>query len=1147
MLSQKLNSGLRPLTAGILLTLFSGLPVYADDTEIFVGQGAVEGPEARPNILFIIDTSGSMDDRIVTQPTYDPATVYAGSCSDTSRVYWVSGNSTTIPTCSGTNNNWFNLSALRCKAATDVFNTTTGFFNGRAARYESRSANGNYRNWVNFDGGDAATRSHLVECQADSGIHGDGVNTTNLYARNNNASAWGGSGNSINWGNRTNYRLYTANYINWYRDNRLSSQTKLEIVKDVSKNLIDQVSGVNVGLMRYSTDAQGGMVVSPVANVADSRTTLKSQIDAFTPQGNTPLSETLYEAGLYIGGKTVDYGSRSSPAHSVATSRLAADTTKYKSPIEYSCQSNYIVYLTDGLPTTDSDANEEISALNGTTCTGNGNCLDDMAEYLFNNDQSTLAGNQNVITYTVGFDTDFPLLEETATKGGGAYYTANDTGSLSGAFTNIVQEILDTSATFTSPTVAVNAFNRTQNLNDLFITVFKPTDSLRWPGNIKKYRLDPTTGNIEDANGVDAVDTSTGFFKTSAKSYWSDVVDGDNVVAGGAANEIPASLTRNVYTYWSGSASTNLTNVSNSVALTNLALVLNFTLSQPLGGPLPTDVIPWARGLDVRDEDADGNTLEARNRMGDPLHSRPATVIYGGTSATPNINDAVVFAATNEGYVHALDPVTGTELWSFIPDVMLPKLYDLYANPATSTKFYGVDGNMQVLKIDINRNGIVESADGDRVYLYFGMRRGGNAYYALDVTDKNTPKFMWKNTATQLPGLAQTWSTPAIAKVNVNSGSQTQAQKYVLIFGGGYEEDQDPNSTTLLTAYSTDTTGNRIFMVDAATGARLWYAGGAGAGVNLLLDGSSGKPNMNNSIPGDIRVIDLDNDGYADRMYAGDMGGRVWRFDITNGATPNNLVAGGIFASLGNADESSHPAASTRRFYYAPDVALIRYEESTFLNITIGSGYRASPLNLQVEDRIYALRDRNVFNKLTQAQYNSFVRITDGDSQLIDVTDDIRTPVPATAKGWKINLTDREGEKVLAEARTFQNRIFVSTYTPYDGETPTDPCIPRQGTNRLYIMDVLNGMPAIPAFPEGTSQEDKDAAIAALDEDDRSNDLGQGGIAPEAVFLFPTPDEDCEGDECKPEPECLVGLENCGVELTNNPVRTFWTQQNVDN
>lgn len=1132
MLSHKLNSGLRPLTAGILLTLFSGLPVYADDTEIFVGQGAVEGPEARPNILFIIDTSGSMDDRILTQPTYNPATNWDGACGDDSRIYYVR-NSTTVPTCAASNNNWVNLTSIKCKAALDAFNSSSGFFAGRAARYDSAPNNVNNRYWIDLDNTTAA-RSQNIECQTDSGVHGDGVNTTNLYARNQNTNAWGtsNSSNLVNWGSRSPYRFYTSNYLNWYHENRLSNETKLEIVQNVSKNLIDQVSGVNVGLMRYSTDAQGGMVVSPVTNVADSRTTLKAQIDAFTPQGNTPLSETLYEAGLYWRGATWDYGSRSSPSRSVATSRQTSPNTRYKSPIEYSCQSNYIVYLTDGLPTTDTDANEEISALNGTTCTGQGQCLDDMAEYLFNNDQSTLAGNQNVITYTVGFDTDFPLLEETATKGGGAYYTANDTGSLSGAFTNIVQEILDTSATFTSPTVAVNAFNRTQNLNDLFITVFKPTDTLRWPGNIKKYRLDPTTGDIEDVNGIDAVDDTTGFFKPSARSYWSDVTDGDNVVAGGAANEIPGTLTRNVYTYWSGSASTTLTNVTNSVSSTNLLLVANLLLSQPLGGPLPTDVISWARGVDVRDEDADGVTLEPRNRMGDPLHARPATVIYGGTTASPNINDAVVFAATNEGYVHALDPVTGAELWSFIPDMMLPKLYDLYANPASSTKFYGVDGNMQVLKIDIDRNGIVESAEGDRVYLYFGLRRGGNAYYALDVTDKNTPRFLWKNTSTQLPGLGQTWSTPAVAKVNVNSSSQTQSQKYVLIFGGGYEEDQDPNSTTQLTSYSTDTVGNRIFMVDAATGARLWYAGGATSGANLLLDGSSGKPTMNNSIPADIRVIDLDNDSYADRLYAGDMGGRIWRFDITNGNAPASLVTGGVFATLGNADETTHPAASTRRFYYAPDVALIRDEENTFLNITIGSGYRASPLNLQVEDRIYALRDRNVFNKLTQAQYNSFVKITDGDSQLIDVTDDITTAVPATAKGWKINLTDREGEKVLAEARTFQNRIFVSTYTPYDGETPADPCIPRQGTNRLYVMEALNGAPIVPD---------------ALTPEDRFSDLGQGGIAPEAVFLFPTPDEDCEGDECKPEPECLVGLENCGVELTNNPVRTFWTQQNVDN
>ncbi len=606
-----------------------------------------------------------------------------------------------------------------------------------------------------------------------------------------------------------------------------------------------------------------------------------------------------------------------------------------------------------------------------------------------------------------------------------------------------MQEILDTSATFTSPTVAVNAFNRTQNLNDLFITVFKPTDSLRWPGNVKKYRLDPTTGNIEDAAGVDAVDPTMGFFKTSARSYWSATTDGDTVSAGGAANKLPSPATRNLYTYYSGSASTTLSAAANAFSTANTAITDVLLDVNTTGRPSRDNVINWARGVDVRDADADGNTTEARNQMGDPLHSRPATVIYGGTAASPSLTDAVVFAATNEGYLHAIDPSTGVELWSFIPDVMWPKLYLLYENPPSSTKFYGVDGSMQVLKIDVNQNGIVEPAQGDRVYLYFGMRRGGNYYYALDVTDKAAPKFLWKDSSVELPGLAQTWSTPAVAKVNVNSASQTQSRKYVLIFGGGYEEDQDPNSTTLLTSYSTDTTGNRIFMVDAETGARLWYAGGTGSGANRVLT------KMNNSIPSDIRVIDLDNDGFADRMYAGDMGGRLWRFDITNGAVPNSLVTGGVIAALGNADDATHPAVSTRRFYYAPDVSLIRSNNTAFLNIAIGSGYRASPLNLQVDERLYSIRDRDVFNKLTQAQYDAYAVLT--ETSLVDVTADITTTVSPSANGWRIDLI-LDGEKVLAESRTFNNKILFSTFTPVPSANASNSCVVSGVKNTFYAV-----------------------------------------------------------------------------------------------
>lgn len=1136
MMSQKFLKHIAALLAGVTLALAAGSPAVADDTEIFVGQGAVNSSVSRPNILFIIDTSGSMNDVIDTQPAFDPAITYSGTC-DATHVYWVDGNGTDPPNCS--TQQWFYLSALTCKAAKAEF-ATTGTFRDRIQRWVV-AANASNSAWSDFVTTPTdAIRNQYVECQSDNGNDGQTSASVAKYPKDGATGPWQNNSNGNFWNGRNRYRLFSGNYANWFYS-LTANQTKIQIVKDVTKSLLDSMTGVNVGLMRYSTSAQGGMVISAVDNIATARPSLKSQIDGLSASGFTPLSETLYEAGLYYKGDIWDYGSNSTPTTSVAASRQTATPTKYKSPIEYSCQKNYIVYLTDGLPTEDVDANTKIGNLNGTSCgTNDGDCLDDMAEYLYKTDLSTLNGSQNVATYTIGFTTNFPLLVDTAQKGGGAYYTANNTASLTNAFQQITNDIIDNAATFSSPTVAVNAFNRTRNLNDLYITVFKPTTTVHWPGNLKKYRLNPITGEIQDNStpAIDAVDSSTGYFKDSARSYWSASVDGKDVEAGGAANQIPDPATRKVYTYLTGSPSTSLTNSSNSVEVANTAItdaILNVNVA---GRPTRDNLINWARGTDIKDVDSDTNVTEARRQMGDPLHSRPATVIYGGTAANPNLDDAVVYGATNDGYVHAIDPSTGTELWTFIPDVMLPKLYQIYDNASSSSKFYGVDGNIQILKVDHNNNGIIETtanpATTDRVYVYFGMRRGGKYYYALDVTDKNNPKFMWKLSNTQLPGLGETWSTPTPARINVNSASQTDPDKYTLIFGGGYEADQDPDSTTNTTAYSTDATGNRVFMVDAKSGALLWYAGGSGSGANLVLDGSTTPgSNMNNSIPADIRVIDMNNDGFADRMYAGDMGARVWRFDITNGNQPSSLVTGGVLATLGNADQGTHPASSTRRFYYAPDVSLVRKQGLEFLNLAIGSGYRASPLNTEVQDRFYSVRDKNVFTQLTQSQFNSLAKITESD--LVDVTTDMNAVVPPTGNGWKINLT-RSGEKVLSEARTFSNSIFFTTYTPNTGAV-TSPCAPQEGQNRLFVVSVLDGDPVY----------NRDNPSAAPDSvSDRESNLNQGGIAPEAVFLFPTPDPGCTGNDCKPPPQCLVGLENCGVGLTNNPVRTFWTQQNID-
>ena len=1126
----------------------------ADETEIFVGTGnAVSGQ--RPNILFIIDTSGSMSTAVLTQDPFNPATTYAGPCN-TARVYYASGSdANNTPSCAN-NNSSVPAAAFKCAAATPGFTAVGYYLADRAAQWRTQ---GKKTQWNTIT--DNATATAYVECKADAGIHGDGVNVTKLWAADTGGPYTANAAQAIAWANPANnaYVFYSPNYLNWLYGPATTSQSRLQIVKDVATSTITQLAAsanVNVGLMQYSnnssngcadtTTSEGGMVLREIGPVETQAAAMIADIASLNADGCTPLSETMYEAYRYLSGASVQYGltSRKSPATafpSVMSSRQAApDTDIYKSPLTESCQRNFIVYLTDGLPTADNSADNQIQALIGGACagTGDGHCLEELAHYMYVSDlRPSLAGLQNVSTYTIGFGPEVSgstFLQNTAAGAGGVFYEASDTATLTTVLTSIVRTILDFNTSFTAPAVSVNAFNRTQNLNDLYVTVFKPSETYFWDGNIKKYSLDPD-GTITDSTGAPAVEISTGFFRTTARSFWSVTVDGDNVTRGGAANELPAPANRNVYSDLN--AASALTAAANTVATTNAAITTAMLGLGATEAPGRDPLINWLRGADIDDENANGSTVDARLAMGDPMNGRPATVIYGGTVANPNPNDGVVYAVTNEGYLQAIDAADGHELWAFMPTQLLARARNLYNNEAITDRTYGLDANIRIVKNEVNENGVIEPGLGESVRLYFGMRRGGRDYFGLDVTDRNVPTLLFRigpneAGAKLLNGAGQSWSTPTVARVNI-SGATQNAQQQVLVFGGGYDSVQDNG------AYAVDASGNEIFMVDAVSGNVLWYAGPS-------TDASADRrlASMTHGIPADVRIFDLTGDGFADRMYAGDMGGRVWRFDIHNGQTRANLVTGGVFASLGNAHLGTHPIETTRRFYSAPDAAFLTAGGRSWLNIALGSGYRGHPLNTQVQDRFYSLRDFQPFTRLTQAQYDAATVITEADVNLIDITTNAAPTVPPGATGWRLDLRRPSagwtGEKSLSEARTIQSMIQFTTYEPNGTSTvASSSCTPGFGTNRLYTISAYTGAPVY----DRENPEDPPDSV-----DDRDTELAQGGIAPEVVWLFPSPENPttCVGAECRPDPVCLVGLENCGVGINLAPVRTFWRQTGVN-
>src|SRR5262245_37641032 len=162
-------------------------PTLADDSEVFTSTTFTTGAGARPNVLFIIDTSGSMDSEVIV---YDRNVTYTGSC-DAGYVYWGTSNTAVPPDCTTTTNK-FTLDNNRCRTAYNGM-LANGWYNGRPQQLNSAASG-----WQNL----VAGANRKVEREGDRGNHGNLPGSspgsgTNLYARNGSA----GSGEASRWGN----------------------------------------------------------------------------------------------------------------------------------------------------------------------------------------------------------------------------------------------------------------------------------------------------------------------------------------------------------------------------------------------------------------------------------------------------------------------------------------------------------------------------------------------------------------------------------------------------------------------------------------------------------------------------------------------------------------------------------------------------------------------------------------------------------------------------------------------------------------------------------------------------------------------------------------------------------------------------------
>ncbi|MEH6581543.1 MAG: hypothetical protein V7754_06370 [Halioglobus sp.] len=1129
-----------------LLAVGTGDVTRADDTEVYQSTFSA-GATGRPKVLIMFDDSGSMDTTVEGErPPYDAtlngtADDYA-STANSDYVYWSTSGSPP----SGNSNQRFKVTKNRCVSSFTPLDDN-GLFQSRARRWiasNSRAYPGDIYDagWTSLRSGstDPLHVDCLTDISNDQAGNGSGqadsfpflppiiryANRVQYRDKDLEYSAATAAASNIDWGSTT-YTFYSAHYIDYWNDDTLTvDQTRMEIAQEVVSTLISANPGIDFGLGLFNRNCggysdrggcnangyNGGRIVRGI--IADSEnatdmqrtaqnTALQSTVAGLTSEGYTPLCESMYEVYNYMAGAPVYYGddrhsTADSPNRDTTIEAIRNGANSYVSPAT-DCAYTYVILMTDGKPTRDTNANSRIKTLTGRnpntyTCgiyeddvAGTAeNCMPELAYHMANTDLdgNSANGNQYGITYTIGFTTNQQLLADTASEGEGAYYQADSADALATAFQRAVASILSTDATFTSPAVAVDSFTRTQSRNDVFFAMFKPYDYVDWPGNIKRLNLalttdvntGDTTASLVDKNGDPAIDPATGLIDDEAITYWGTVADGGTVEAGGVGALLAARdpVTRTIKSNTGTNGALEAFDTSNidpeafGYTAGDTASLFNF-FGVANQAELNT-IINWGKGYKL---DEDGTTNGTRDWvLADMLHSKPLVVNYGARTGgspafTPADPDLRIVVGTNGGFIHMFGNRDGIEDWAFFAKELGPVLTQRSANRKSTNHVYGIDSPAVIYTKDLNFDGTLDHAAGDKVYMYSGLRRGGSMMYALDISNPDSPAFLWRidNTTSGFSEMGQTWSVPTIKKIP-GYVDGNGVPKPVLIFGAGYDTDKDA-----ITVAGPDDVGRGIYIVDAATGALIWsITPAADSATNLQAS------NLNHSVPASVTALDSNGDELVDRLYFGDAGGQLWRVDMPGNVRPTASQDIWRLTKIADLNDGTTDAADDRRFIStAPDVVRTETYGSIFDAILIGTGDRTNPKALDVTNRFYMIRDERVRPYITDAPTSSDCladppsddfrcNLPLTDSSLYDLTSnpiDVGTAAQklaastalAAAHGWRMDL-GANGEKNLSRSLTIGGKVYFTTFSP--DTVLTNLCEPSPGTSRIYAVDIYD-------------------------------------------------------------------------------------------
>jgi type IV pilus assembly protein PilY1 len=836
--------------------------------------------------------------------------------------------------------------------------------------------------------------------------------------------------------------------------------------KIVDHELLDNVNATLVGYTTAILDpASETRLVAHTGDftiVGDDREQFRAAVDNLQALNYTPTTDALAAA--------VDWFNPDRTPSLIQNSSLRSPLSG--DPETLRCAPNRIVLLSDGAPNTTTRTEYE-----GTACAevhlfddysdenpdwyNNGaRCANEISAWAYQTDLATDTGwdgVQNIITYTLSFGTtdNSPtrtFMDDIASRGGGESWHVADEDEIVRAFTEVIEEAQDSiDYVMNAPSIPFNPDNAAVNDEFIYVPLFFPEARSFWRGNLKKYRMDVSDDDIQlRARGGQPALNANHSFASTIDLFCSQndcSPDGGDPLNGGAARNMTG--LRALYTNLNPDLS--LDHPTNRIHRNTTDIT-----AEMLGVATEderTALLNWIS----RDPDyVATETQPARDGvMGAPIHTQPVVVRYGQQST--------VYLPTSEGVLEAIDAESGEELWAFMPRDLIQNIRRLRNNEPSVTPYYGLDGPLTIYETRGRKIAVI------------GMRRGGEKYHMLDITDRLAPEYIAEisrdNAPDQFSKLGQTWSKPLFVTMRIGG-----AERDVLIFGGGYDPDQDDSNQP-------DDQGNAIYIVDAANGSYL-------ASISNR-DASHTIDRMDYAIPSNLATVDINSNGLVDRIYAADVGGKIIRVDFADGENEENTVTGGILADI-NQNSNAH-----RKFFNTPQIGYYAKGAQQFLALMIGTGDHANPLDADYRDRFYMIKDGNIWQPgITgePAGKYDFVNATESALNNGEVLTDQH-------KGWFIDL--QPGEKSYSRAILYDYAIFFTTYRA-NRVAPDNPCQAASPTGTAYIhgVDLISANAAINWVNDTQGQ---------LTISDRATALELQGIPPSPMLIFPG-SEDGDGN-----------------------------------